>query len=451
MNDWVGQFEANILSRRLLVKGESLLVAVSGGLDSMVLLHLLSRLAPKHGWQLRVVHFNHRLRGRSSDADERLVCKTAEKLRLPVSVGQGNVREFAESNKLSIEMGARQLRHEFFARTAKEDKLKKIALAHHADDQVELFFLRLQRGSGSEGLRGMGWSAPSPLSGSLKLIRPLLGERKEALVLYAQENKVAYREDASNASIRFLRNRIRAEVVPVLKRQEPPIFETVLRTMEIIGAEGEFVAEAARKWRDQREVPFNDLHLALQRRILHDELRELDSPVDFELIERLRMSPGESFSISQGKTVFRDDSGSVHCAGPSQHDFQDASCQITLGKGGKRAFGTLLFQWDTQKYSPSVLPQVSDTEFFDSDKVGDRIQLRYWQPGDRFQPIGMRNDVKLQDCFVNLKISALERRKKVVAVAENGEIFWVEGMRISERFKLTPNTGRKLKWHWKST
>jgi len=146
-----------------LGRGGALLVAVSGGVDSMVLLHVLNSLAPEWGWKLAVAHFNHQLRGRSSDRDEALVCRTAAALKLTVTVGQGDVKAFAKQSGLSLEMAARKLRHEFLARTARAGGITTIALAHHADDQVELFFLRLLRGAGGEGLAGMRGRAPSPM------------------------------------------------------------------------------------------------------------------------------------------------------------------------------------------------------------------------------------------------------------------------------------------------
>src|ERR1039457_4414130 len=126
----------------------------------MTLLHTLHELSSRHRWKLTVAHFNHQLRGRSSDADEKLVRQTAAAMRLPFAAGRANVKEFAKKTKLSVEMAARKLRHDFFARMAKERKIRAVALAHHADDQVELFFLRLLRGAGGEGVAGMKWRSP---------------------------------------------------------------------------------------------------------------------------------------------------------------------------------------------------------------------------------------------------------------------------------------------------
>src|ERR1700677_2278987 len=174
----------------------NILVAVSGGVDSMVLLHLLKALSVERRWKLTVAHFNHRLRGRASDADEVFVRKTAKGMKLPFVSKRADVKRFARESKLSIEMAARKLRHEFLAEVARACKIKTIALAHHADDQVELFFLRLLRGAGGSGLAGMKWRSPSPMNPRIFLIRPLLDQIKAALQAYADQSRTAFREDA---------------------------------------------------------------------------------------------------------------------------------------------------------------------------------------------------------------------------------------------------------------
>src|SRR5947209_6211681 len=161
VSDFIGRIEQSIIDKRLFRHGQRILVAVSGGLDSMTLLQLLCRFSKTHGWKLVVAHFNHQLRGRSSDADERLVRETAERLGILFVAGRANVKQFSQKHKLSLEMAARRLRHEFLAGVARKKRIPAIALGHHADDQVELFFLRLLRGAGSEGLAGMKWRTAS--------------------------------------------------------------------------------------------------------------------------------------------------------------------------------------------------------------------------------------------------------------------------------------------------
>ena len=175
----------------------------------MVLLHTLEKLSARHKWKIVVAHFNHRLRGRASDADEKLVRRTTVRMKLPVVVERADVKAFAKKSKLSIEMAARKLRHEFLARVARKKKIKTIAFAHHADDQVELFFLRLLRGAGGEGLGGMKWQSPSPADKTISLIRPLLDFSKAELFDFTRESKIRFRQDATNLSSDFLRNRIR--------------------------------------------------------------------------------------------------------------------------------------------------------------------------------------------------------------------------------------------------
>ena len=249
MSDLLDHVEQSIRARRLFRPGQPILVAVSGGVDSIVLLHLLHELAGKHRWQLTVAHFNHRLRGRSSDADERLVRGTAERLKVPVLTEGADVRAFARRENLSLEMAARKLRHDFLARAAAQGRIPSVALAHHADDQLELFFLRLLRGSGGEGLAGMKWRNPSPSDPSIELVHPLLDQPKAVLIEYAADQGIRYREDASNAALDFQRNRIRHELLPLLRRSyQPALDRTISRAMDIIGAEAEFAAEAAREW-----------------------------------------------------------------------------------------------------------------------------------------------------------------------------------------------------------
>src|ERR1041385_5671019 len=193
----------------------------------MVLLDVLCRLAAKKKWKISVAHLNHGLRGRSSDADERLVRRVARAKRLPMVVGQADVRARAGAAKISIEMAARKARHEFLAQAAASRGIRTIALAHHADDQVELFFLRLMRGAGGEGISGMKWQNASPVDSNIQLVRPLLDISKAELAQYAREERVQFREDATNRSFDFKRNRVRHELVPLIqKKYQPAIVRT---------------------------------------------------------------------------------------------------------------------------------------------------------------------------------------------------------------------------------
>jgi len=480
VTDLLQRVEENIQNRRLLEPGQAVLVAVSGGLDSMTLLHTLHELSSRHRWKLTVAHFNHRLRGRSSDADEKLVRHTAAALRLPFVAGRASVREFAQKSKLSVEMAARKLRHDFFARTAMERKIRVVALAHHADDQLELFFLRVLRGAGGEGLAGMKWCSPSPVNSKIRLVRPLLDAAKAGLRGFVRERRIRFRDDATNATLDMPRNRVRNELLPLLLRHyQPSLAKTVLRLMEIVGAEADFVGETARQWLEigcrsrgnevqfksgkrkaesgKLETPhvvsysFASLPVAVQRRALQLQLAELGVSVDFVLVEQLRESANRFVSVNSTLSVLRDAAGWVKLRTRLPAEFNANKLVVDLaGRAGDVEFDGVRLGWRLEAGANFARPPGRKAcEFFDADKVGGRITLRHWRPGDRFQPIGLRSPVKLQDLFTNRKIPRARRRELMVAAAENREIFWVEGLRISENFKLTPQTRRRLVWRWR--
>ncbi|MDB6064429.1 MAG: tRNA(Ile)-lysidine synthase [Pedosphaera sp.] len=446
--------EKSIIDRQLFRRGQSILVAVSGGLDSMVLLHLLARLSKTHGWRLTVAHFNHQLRGRSSDADERLVQRTAAKLGLPCVADRADVLEYGRKHKQSLEMAARKLRHAAFARIASKNRIRTIALAHHADDQVELFLLRLLRGAGGEGLGGMKWQNPSPAQPKITLVRPLLDQFKSELEDWAKEESLAFREDATNSQLDIQRNRIRRELLPTLARDyQPAIARVILRQMDILAAESEFVNDAARGWLNApKRPPFETLPLALQRRCLHLQLVALGVSPNFDLIEQLRETPDRVVTINQSAAIFRDLAGRIHSRPSGESDFNFSQIEVQMkGRAGEFTFGKVKISWELElarSGTVHALKQGANCEYFDADAVGSALVLRHWRPGDRFQPIGMGVSAKLQDLFVNQKILRSRRHQLIVGAVAGGELFWVEGLRLAEQFKLHKKTIRLLKWCW---
>jgi tRNA(Ile)-lysidine synthase len=506
--------EQTIRTHRLFVRGQRILVGVSGGVDSVVLLHVLNGLAPAYGWELVVAHLNHRLRGPSSTADERLVRRTAEHLGHRLCVEWADVRGFARQHSLSVEMAARKVRHEFLARTAAQLQIPTVALAHHADDQVELFFLRLLRGSGGEGLAGMQWRSPSPCNREIGLVRPLLDLPKGALLEYSAETGIRFREDASNASLDIQRNRIRHELIPLLRAKfQPALDKTILRTAEIIGAEADFVARTAAEWLKRHhkgekrkarvrpegdavtlepaeaQVPFEKLSIAVQRRVVRLQLMGLGLVADFLLVEQLRSSPNQPMVVGLCQqcaaphaspsqptfrqvracsdarpsdcaeaglrlgalAVIRNNAGIVRLQASERQGFKLETMELILdGKARTARFAGTRIDWRIISGKGRFRSKgVQGSEVFDADKVGSSVVLRHWQPGDRFQPIGMPRGIKLQDFFTNQKVPASLRRRLIVAASAGGELFWVEGMRISERFKLSKDTIRCLQWRWK--
>lgn len=444
------QVETAVRDQKLLRHGDSLLVAVSGGVDSMVLLQVLHGLAVRHHWRLSVAHYNHRLRGRSSDADQRLVQRTAKALGLRFAGGAGNVRAFARKRGDSLEMAARTLRHQFLARTATRLDCRVIALAHHRDDQAELVLLRLFRGAGADGLAGMKWRSPAPADPKITLVRPLLEVGKAELLAYAKANHLAFREDATNVSTDHQRNGVRCEILPIIRKHFPgDIAAHLARAAEIIRGESAVLDAQTRRWRSHRRPAFARLPRALQRRVIQSQMQALGLAPTFDSIEALCSHANRAVSVA-GQWLKRDANGVVHSVRQARAAFDVAQMEVLLSRSrGTAKFEEATLEWEKANATGTDFAPRPDCEHFDAARIGAKLVLRHWQPGDRFQPIGFGHEIKLQDWFTNGKIPRAARHRLVVATDAAGAIFWVEGQRIGERAKLTPETQKRLIWRWK--
>ncbi|HEY1172620.1 MAG TPA: tRNA lysidine(34) synthetase TilS [Verrucomicrobiae bacterium] len=457
MDKLVTKVRKNIQSHGLIQKGEAVLVAVSGGVDSMVLLDVLRQLAETDGFTILVVHFNHQLRGRAANLDEKLVQKYCVKHGVLFEAGRGDVRGLAKEKKISIEMAARELRLDFLSLVAEELRCNRVAVAHHADDQVELFFIRLFRGSGGDGLGGMEWERAFPGEESgLRLVRPLLDLDKAELLQYAKQHAVPYREDATNKDTKIFRNRIRQKLVPEIRTLfGEGVMPAIIRTMEVTSAEADLVAVEAKAWvgSAKRKLAFCKLHVAVQRQIIQQQLWSLQVAESFELIEELRTAQDVIVQVDKLTFLCRRPDGTVEKSGPKALDFNANGLEVAMvNPSGTVLFASLAITWEKEEIVGEFKRPKSSIgmEVFDVEKVGDIVRLRHWQAGDRFQPLGMAESVKLQDWFVNQKIPAERRRKLVVAEAADGRIFWVEGLRIGEQFKLDKASRQRLKWQWQA-
>jgi tRNA(Ile)-lysidine synthetase-like protein len=234
----------------------------------------------------------------------------------------------------------------------------------------------------------------------------------------------------------------------------------ILRQMEVIGAESEFVSQAATEWLDGKRLPaFDSLPVAVQRRCLQTQLLQLGLNVGFDLIEQLRKVPNHPVCVSptsmnpqQQLTVQRDTPGTVHILQAAKPNFIQGALKIELkGVEGKVLFENARIRWEMVRVANGTFRAPTrrvNCELFDAAKIGSDIVLRHWQPGDRFQPIGMEKPVKLQDLFTNQKIPRAKRHELLVGATGGGNIFWVEGLRMGARFKLDNNTHYGLKWSW---
>ncbi|MFM7103868.1 MAG: tRNA lysidine(34) synthetase TilS [Verrucomicrobiota bacterium] len=429
-----------------------LVVAVSGGLDSMVLLDVLASLAGEWPLVLHVAHGHHGLRGAEADADARLVEEAARARGLDFSLGrlQPGTRGKAGTGRESVEMWARRRRHAFLADVARRAGARWIALAHHLDDQAELLLLRLLRGAGSTGLGGMHSPAPSPADPDLRLWRPLLDVRKTDLATHAAGAGLRWREDASNADRGIPRNRIRQEVLPALAAVAGPALPEILaRTAELAAAEAEFLRGEALRWRTTPGPAFAELPAALQRAIVHEQLLELGQEPTFELVERLRQAVDVSQSAPGDRLWRRNQEGGVQPGPPPPGAFVEEALAVLLaGRAGRiRLPGAnrgVDWRIRTRRTGARRVRPPAGGEWLDAGRVGSGVELRHWRPGDRFQPLGFPRPAKLQDLFTARRVPPAERRARLVLAADGGTLCWVEGLPPGEAFKVRADTTRLL-------
>jgi len=403
--------QKSIEHHQLIPAGAKVVVGVSGGADSVALARAFHSL----GISFTAAHLNHQLRGAESDKDEDFV----RNLGFPVVVKSVDVRKLAAESGQSLEMVARQARHDFFAEFC-EDTV--IALAHHADDQAETFLLKLARGAGTEGLGGMAFSQTI---GRLRLIRPMLNIPRSKILQWLKENQFTWREDASNSDEAFLRNRVRHTVLPMLERElNPNIRETILRTMDILRAENEWMEELEiGNWKLETGVP-----LAVRRRGLRKWLFEQGvESVGFDAVEKILelMERGEGTTVfelnAQQRVVVEYGVPRLEWAG--RQESLPYELIIEKGTGWRKDLGN----------GAGSLPAEASV---DAEMVGNApITVRCFEPGDRMEPWGMEGSRKLQDIFTDQKIPRAQRSSIPVVVCR-GEIIWIPGYRIARSWAV---------------
>ncbi len=451
----LARFENNLRDRELVAPGQTVVVAVSGGVDSMVLLDLFARI--RESWRLHLVvaHLNHALRGEEADRDQAFVEARAGDYGLRTIVERADVPAYARHHHLSCEAAARILRYDFLRRAALAVKADRVGLAHHANDQAETLLDHLLRGAGLAGLGGMWWRRDV-------LVRPLLDVTRDEILAYARERQVPFCEDSSNADRRIRRNRLRHELLPLLAAQyNPRVVEALaracqamqeadqgLRTLagQLLTRDGKF--EGGKIVLDI--ATFLRYLLVLQKYVLWEaveevggERRQLDSPRlerVFQLAKKAR--PGSKVSLGGGLEAAI--SGRFLVIGPAAHE--PLLLEVEIGKEvvePSRGFSFRCGPVTVEEYQaqPGRSPAV---EFVDAGQIRGQLRLRSWQPGDRFIPLGMGKAKKVSDVFVDAKVPYHRRSLIPLLECETG-IIWVCGVRLDERFRVTSNTKRVLK------
>ena len=450
-----------ITQHQMIQPKETVLVGVSGGVDSLALLHALHTLRDQLDCQLHVVHLDHGFREDSVE-DALYVAKQADQLDLPISSTRIDVPQLMQEQKLSAEVAARQARYQFYECVSEQIGATKIALGHHRDDQAETVLMNLLRGAGVSGLKGI-----LPVRDG-KFIRPLLAFSREEIEDFVTRLGLEPCRDATNYQLNYLRNRIRLELIPVLERTyNSNLQNTLNQTAELLRAESDYLEDLAhdafQACRLASCTPdavvldlclFREYHLALRRRILRLAFAEVFGEVrdlyfnHFELMLNLIDGevPNTSLDLPNGREFRRAYNRILIQRSTDGH----APFEYEVAVPGHTPLPLLEAEMTAtvveQSMNYAVADKFPDGKFhavFDLDLLQLPLKIRQRQDGDRFQPFGMQGTKKLKDLLIDAKIPRQERER--VPVLVNGEaIIWIVGYRTSEPFKVRAETKRRL-------
>ena len=429
----VSKFQEHLKSKFPFLQKAKILIAVSGGLDSMVLLELLllSKL------DLAVAHCNFQLRNAESDGDEAFVKSYCSTHSIHGYFQRFDTKQFAEDEKLSIQVAARKLRYERFYELLATENFDFVATAHHLDDQLETFLIHFSRGTGLDGLTGI----PSQKD---KIIRPLLTFSRAEIATFANENNLKWREDSSNASDKYVRNKIRHQVVPILKELNPSFLDSFENTLQNLNQAQSLVEDASRiVYRkvvkdvdNQKKIDLNEL---LQLPNYQAYLYQWLMPFGFSAWQDIY----NLVEAQSGKQIF------------SEHFrlLKDRETLIIEPKSVKISDDFFIHENQSQLNFPLKLSfcnvdditiNDSKTIFVDAKTLKFPLQLRKWQEGDYFYPFGMNGKKKISKFFKDEKISVIDKEKIWLLCSEN-RIVWIVGKRMDDQFKVTENTQTIIK------
>lgn len=440
----INQLEQYLTRLDVIQKGDHIVLAVSGGRDSMVMLHLFDALKKKWKFELIVAHINHKLRGDESDADEKFVRMTAHSLKIHYESAEVDVRSGAREKKTSIQNAARILRYEVLEEMRTRSEARWIATAHHAGDNTETILAHLFRGSGVEGMQGM-----KPVRDHL--LRPLLFATSKNIQVYAEEKKIKWREDSSNQHDDYTRNVLRHHVIPkITELINPGIDQTLSQSSFIFQSLGEFLqhhidrlaAEAISRVYEELSLAIPILKryfdyekfAVIQHAIRTFYHRESSYSEIIAIHSLLNSDVGKGVVLKNGEKVFRERDAVIFTKssrfGPAEISFQ-------IGE-----------TVEVDQYHLSIQPIFSDhkrftsdpdIEYIDSSSVGTSWTLRPWKKGDWFIPLGVRGKQKVSDFLINNKVPRY-KKDDVLILETNDTIVWVCGMRLDDRFKITNKT-----------
>ncbi len=454
-----------ISDNNLFFPGEKIVAAVSGGPDSVCLLHILNELKEKLNIKLHIAHLDHQLRGKESEADARYVSRLAVKMGIPATIEKKDVAAYRSKGKLSLEEAAREQRYGFFANVAEKENADCVVVAHTRDDDVETILMHILRGSGITGLRGLQPRSVLQMGeekSCINVVRPLLTVTREETRQYCTQYKLRPRTDTSNLSTKFTRNRIRLELLPALKTYNPRIEDALLRLSAIADEEMLFLEEqAAQYWGDVAEEFDNAVALdikkiihmpvVLQRQFMRWAVKYLwGNTMDIEadhiedMVRFMSKASGKTLCLPQGLRLNTEYGKLI----VSRDDAEICPFPVLEGEHGLKVPG----QTDIPGWSIVTGIKGAKGDYFEGNLVasfdartaGTDLTVRARKQGDSFQPLGMKQSKSLQEFMVDAKIPR-SWRERIPLVCSGGDILWVAGWRISDRFKISPGTRKILR------
>ncbi|HLN56309.1 MAG TPA: tRNA lysidine(34) synthetase TilS [Bacteroidales bacterium] len=424
-----------IAEHQLIRHGEKILLAISGGIDSMVMAHLFLHLPYETG----IAHCNFSLRDEESDQDEELVRKFAEDNKIPFFTARFNTKAFAVEKGISVQMAARELRYAWFEEIRSKNNFDLVAVAHNLNDNVETMLINLARGTGLAGLSGM-----KPVTG--RIIRPLLKVTREKIAKYCSEHAIGYREDRSNAETKYTRNKIRHNVLPLLQQINPSLLTTLSESITRFGELNEIVNTYVSGLRSQVSA-IKDGSTVFDL----DELRR-NSENRTVLFELFRPYNLEGNQIDDLLNIINGRTGSQVITSTHRITRNRDEILVTEKRGNDE---TCIRVNNLDDLPASIsgeflsvdnsfrIPADASVAFLDSEKVLFPLVIRKWHAGDSFFPLGMNGKKKLSDYFIDKKYSLPEKDRKLV-LESDGKIVWIIGDRIDDRFKITSHTTKAL-------
>lgn len=425
--------------------GKRVLLTVSGGIDSMVMWQLFEQSEIPYG----IAHCNFKLRGPESDADAQFVVSHADRLGIPCFTTTFDTDAYACERKISIQMAARDLRYEWFEKTRQKYDYQFIATAHNQNDVAETFLINASRGSGLKGLTGI-----KPLSGKY-LIRPLLFASRHSIAEFVALNNINFREDASNASIKYTRNKIRHKILPLLQEINPSIVQTLFETANKL-ADTEMLFNLMFNDFKNKFIENNEKETIISL----DKLNALESKSAFLYFALYEFG----FNGAQIEDISRDmqnESGKIYYS-PTHRLLRDrtmlivrtipavssASHNYYIEKVTENTIEPLRLTFQQIDYNGNFdLHTEKNIALLNANSIEYPLLIRKWKQGDYFMPLGMPHFVKLSDYFINQKFTLFEK-EDVWLLCSGSKIVWIIGQRIDDRFKITNNTIAILKVIW---